>query len=98
MAESIDGVKRFPAKPRHFIDIIYSLEALKAAQPEQSRSPEMKAAIAELERLLGNAAFRLQSIRRGFVRIGSRSGPSPETSGIYYLSTENFEKGLEKPR
>jgi hypothetical protein len=22
----------------------------------------------------------------------------PETSGIYYLSTENFEKGLEKPR
>jgi hypothetical protein len=23
---------------------------------------------------------------------------SPETSGIYYLSTENFEKGLEKPR
>jgi hypothetical protein len=68
MAEPINGVKRFPATPSHFIDIIYSLEALKAAEPEQSRSPEMTSAIAELERLLGNAKIRLQSIRRRFVR------------------------------
>jgi hypothetical protein len=68
MAEPIDGVKRFPAMSSHFIDIIHSLEALKAAQPEQRQSPEMKAAIAELERLLGNAKIRLQSIRRRFLR------------------------------
>jgi hypothetical protein len=68
MAEPKNGVKRFPAPPSHFIDIIHSLEALKAAQPEKRQSPETKAAIAELERLLGNAKIGLQSIRRRFVR------------------------------
>jgi hypothetical protein len=68
MAEPISGVTRFPLTPKHFVDLVCSLEALKAVHPERSRSSEVRAAIAELERLLGNATVRLQSIRNGDIR------------------------------
>jgi hypothetical protein len=60
MAKLTGGVERFPAKLKDFVDIIDSLKALKAVYPEGSSPPEVQAAMAELEDLLGSAGVTLR--------------------------------------
>jgi hypothetical protein len=62
MAKPTNRFKRLPATREHFVDIVHSLEVLEAAHPEHSRSSEVKAAIAELERRLRNLDVTLPRI------------------------------------
>jgi hypothetical protein len=68
MAKRRDRVTRLSAATNDFIDLIQSIEALKAVHPERSRSPEVTAAIAELESLVESVAVRMNGIRRVDVR------------------------------
>jgi hypothetical protein len=70
MALSLDEFNQLPSAPENVIDMIDSLNALKAVHPEQRRSPEVKHAIAELECLIRNAGVKLLRVRDDSVRKG----------------------------
>jgi hypothetical protein len=67
MATRAEGYQRYRAAQLRFAAIAQILEMLNASHPEQSRTPEARAAIAELERLTAKFDVTPRQIRAGFI-------------------------------